>query len=244
MRQTGRHRPEAGRTHQGRHPARAGRILLTAVTAVTPMTTALPSISAGSPSPSSTRPEVTSATPPEPQPLRFHGGAVRVLAVATRRPVALAPPVRLRGAPAATAARPSLPAGPTTWPALNVAIARIPGYRPGRVRWVVGSVAGHWGATDWYHATLYVSPRAPLGYLYDVAVHEWSHELSVLDYGGDVDAATTAMNAYFGGSGLAGAERAADCMSVLDGATWTHYTSCPDAGWRAGARRLLEGRRV
>jgi hypothetical protein len=134
--------------------------------------------------------------------------------------------------------------GPTGWAALDSAIARIPGYRPGTARWVVSSRYGHWGTADWYHDTLYISPSVPSGYLYDVAVHEWSHELSVLDYGADVSAAVSAMNRYFGGSGLVGAERAADCMAILQGATWTHYTSCSSSRWRSGAAALLHGHRL
>jgi len=134
------------------------------------------------------------------------------------------------------------PAGPTSWAALNAAIARIPTYHAGASRWIVSGRYGHWGTADWYHDTLYISPTVPAGYLYDVAVHEWSHELSVLDYHGDVDAAVKAMNRYFGGQGITGAERAADCMAVLQGASWTHYTSCTDSRWRAAARALMRGR--
>src|SRR3954452_13665910 len=134
------------------------------------------------------------------------------------------------------------PSGPTSWPALNAAIARIPTYHAGASRWIVSSRYGHWGTTDWYHDTLYISPTVPGDRLYDVAVHEWSHELSVLDYHGDVDAAVKAMTRYFGGSGLTGAERAADCMARLQGAGWTHYTSCTGRRWRSGAAKLLRGR--
>ena len=129
------------------------------------------------------------------------------------------------------------PTGPTGWAALDSAIARIPTYRAGTARWLVGTA-------DWYHATIYVSPSVPSSQLFNVVVHEWSHELSVLDYDGDVAAATRAMNATFGGGGLIGAERAADCMAVLQGATWTHYTACTDAGWRAAAAKLVAGRRL
>jgi len=125
--------------------------------------------------------------------------------------------------------------------ALNRAVAHIPTYREGTVRWVVSRAYAFWGTADWYHGVLYVSPDVPRSKLYDVAVHEWSHELSVLDYAGDVAAATRAMNTWFGGSGLVGAERAADCMSILQGATWTHYTTCTNTHWRAGARLLVSG---
>jgi len=128
--------------------------------------------------------------------------------------------------------------------ALNNAVARIPTYRAGTVRWVVSRAYAFWGTADWYHGVLYVSPDVPRSKLYDVAVHEWSHELSVLDYAGDVAAATHAMNSWFGGTGLVGAERAADCMSILQGATWTHYTTCTNAHWRAGARLLVTGQQL
>jgi hypothetical protein len=125
--------------------------------------------------------------------------------------------------------------------ALAAAVAKIPTYRAGAARWVVSRAYDFWGTADWYHDVLYVSPDVPLHYLYDVAVHEWSHELSVLDYNGDVATATKAMNAWFGGSGLTGAERAADCMAILQGATWTHYTTCQNAQWKLGAKRLVQG---
>ena len=133
---------------------------------------------------------------------------------------------------------------PTGWSLLDAAIARIPTYHSQAARWIVSGRYGHWGTADWFHDTLYISPTVPPGYLYDVAVHEWSHELSVLDYNGDVPAAVAAMNRHFGGSGLTGAERAADCMAILQGAHWTHYTSCTDRHWRSAATRLLRGRRL
>lgn len=134
------------------------------------------------------------------------------------------------------------PSGPTGWAELDSAIARIPTYRAHAVHWVVSSRYGHWGTADWYHDTLYIEPSVPSAYLYDVAVHEWSHELSVLDYNGNVAVAVAAMNRYFGGSGLVGAERAADCMAILQRATWTHYTTCANSRWRAGAAKLLRRR--
>jgi hypothetical protein len=123
-------------------------------------------------------------------------------------------------------------------------VERIPGYRSGTVSWQVTDHYGSWGTADWYRGIVYISPRVPLARLYDVSVHEWSHLLSVAAYGGDVDAAVAAMNGWFGGSGLAGAERAADCMALALGARWTHYTACDDARWRAGAARLVKGERL
>jgi hypothetical protein len=134
--------------------------------------------------------------------------------------------------------------GPTGWGALNDAIAQIPTYHAGQARWVISSRFGHWGTADWYHATMYIAPTVPTDMLFNVVVHEWSHELSVLDYDGNVAAATTAMNEAFGGTGLVGAERAADCMARLQGATWTHYTSCTDPTWRGLAAKLVAGHQL
>jgi hypothetical protein len=128
--------------------------------------------------------------------------------------------------------------------AFTSSIARIPGDGPAGAHWVVSNAYGSWGTADWYHGTVYVSPHVPQARLYDVVVHEWSHLLSVQAYGGDVDAAVRAMNAYYGGSGLTGAERAADCMAIAQGATWTHYTPCADSRWQAGAARLVAGARL
>jgi hypothetical protein len=150
------------------------------------------------------------------------------------------------GRPVRTRPRPAVRhVDASSWSAaFAAAVARIPGYTPADARWVVSDAYGSWGTADWYRAVVYVSPRVPQARLYDVAVHEWSHLLSVRTYAGDVDQAVAAMNAYYGGSGLAGAERAADCMALLLGARWTHYTTCSTPGWRTGADRLLKGERL
>jgi hypothetical protein len=124
------------------------------------------------------------------------------------------------------------------------AVARIPGYRKGDATWVISSSYGHWGMADLGRGIVYVSPTVPSDRMYDVVAHEWSHVLSVKPYDFDAQAAVNAMDSYFGGSGLTGAERAADCMARILGATWTHYTPCNDAHWRAGARTLLAWHRV
>ena len=137
------------------------------------------------------------------------------------------------------------PSRAPSWSAdLDAAIQRIPGYHSGDAQWVVTSSYGSWGTADWYRGIVYISPRVPRERLYDVAVHEWSHLISVRPYDVDVDEAVRAMNSYFGGSGLVGAERAADCMALLLGAQWTHYTPCANASWRAGAARLVKGARL
>ena len=124
------------------------------------------------------------------------------------------------------------------------AAARIPGYRLGVTQWRVSARYGHWGASDVWRHVVYISPKVPLSKLYSVVVHEWGHQLTVRAYHGAVSSAFAAMNAYYGGTGYVGAERAADCIARLLGATWTNYTACRSTRWRAGARRLIAGQRV
>jgi hypothetical protein len=124
------------------------------------------------------------------------------------------------------------------------AIARLPGYHPGDAVFAITPGLSNWGLAELRSGVVYISPRVPSKRMYDVVAHEWSHVLSVKTYDGDVDAALAAMNGWFGGSDLVGAERAADCMARLLGATWTHYTPCTDSRWRAGAERLLHRQRL
>jgi len=192
------------------------------------------------------RPPLTNATPrPAAEVHTLSDKRAVVKPAAKPRHTATPAPQPSRPSPKpATVRRTATVAAPTFQQSLDAAITRIPTYRPGAARWIVSRAYDFWGTADWYHDVLYVSPDVPLSKLYDVAVHEWSHELSVLDYAGDVAAATAAMNAWFGGSGLTGPERAADCMAVLQGARWTHYTTCTNAAWRTGAARLIAGQRL
>jgi hypothetical protein len=156
---------------------------------------------------------------------------------AVARPVARPAPAVRRAAVRKVAA--------SSWSAVfSSSVARIPGYPAGAATWVVSDRYGSWGTADWYRGVVYISPRVPVDRLYDVVVHEWSHLLSAAAYGGDVDAAMAAMNGWFGGSGVVGAERAADCMALALGARWTHYTSCGSGQWRAGAARLVKGEQL
>jgi hypothetical protein len=164
----------------------------------------------------------------------------RVHAAPVKHEVSKPPPRHHVAAPRAT---PHYPSGPTSWGALNASIARIPTYHPGQAQWVVKDT-GWWGTADWNTGVIYISPSVPESKLYDVAVHEWSHILTVIDYGGDATLAIAATTAYYGGAGLNGAEDAADCMAILQGADWTHYTSCPSSKWRAGAQQLIDGHRL
>jgi hypothetical protein len=134
------------------------------------------------------------------------------------------------------------PAAPRPSGSLAVAVSRIPGYSAHRpAHWVLTSRYGHWGATDLGANTIYISPSVPASKLDSVVRHEWSHILTIRAYGG-VRAALAGTNRAFGGSGMLGAERAADCMARELGATWTSYTSCTSGAWRAAAARILAGR--
>lgn len=126
---------------------------------------------------------------------------------------------------------------------MRAAVLLLPGYRPGMGTFVLED-RGSWGLTDLNAGIVYIAPRVPSRYMYSVVAHEWGHVLSVRAYDGDVSAALAAMNQWFGGSGLTGAERAADCMARVLGATWTNYTPCHDSRWRTGAKHLLAGQQL
>lgn len=134
--------------------------------------------------------------------------------------------------------------GPTSWTLLNQAIAQIPNYRSGVATWVVTNRYGHWGATDLANGDIYISPNIPASKVYAVASHEYAHARAFYNYGWNVRAANVALNAWFGGGDVTARERAADCMAIAQGATWTSYTSCQNAHWRQGSRILLAGKRL
>ena len=135
----------------------------------------------------------------------------------------------------------------TSWAALNQAIARIPGYRDGIAHWHVTSRFGHYGITDANQpgaANIYISPNVPLSKLYSVAAHEYGHAVVIANYGtgyGPYTRYSRDMVAWFGGTTVTGLERAADCIALRLGATWTNYTGCGDAHSQEGARILLRG---
>ncbi len=165
-------------------------------------------------------------------------------AVARRTAVARKPAPKPAPAPKVVVVAAPAPKPVTKQEQMNQAVARIPGGADPKVVWVLSDAYGSWGTADWYNDIVYISPKVPENRMYDVVIHEYNHLRSVVPYGGNVDDAVKAMNAYFGGSGLMGAERAADCMARLQGATWTSYTPCTDARWRDGARKLVRGQRL
>lgn len=121
-------------------------------------------------------------------------------------------------------------------------VTRIPFYRPELVHWVVRPGLANYGVTNLVTHTVYLSPRIPRRLIYSVVAHEWGHVISTRAYAGDLGAAGQAYLEWFGGASITVAfERAADCVAVILGARWTHYTSCQDSRWRDGARYLAVG---
>lgn len=180
---------------------------------------------------------VTIAPSPKPKPV-----------IAKPKPVVKATPKAQRPSPRpvtkATAPAPRKRASLTPEQKMMRAVDRIPGYQDGESSWVIKANLGSWGMAAMGGGVVYISPTVPDNRMYDVVAHEWSHILSAKVYGNDVSAAMDAMNEWFGGSDLTGAERAADCMALQLGATWTHYTSCTNTRWQAGAKRLLSRQRL
>jgi hypothetical protein len=128
--------------------------------------------------------------------------------------------------------------------ALRYVVARIPAYRPGVVSaWVWSDRYGHYGATNLATREVTISPRVPAGLLYSVVVHEYSHALAIWVYGSSASADVALMRTFGGSAGTA-RELAADCMAIVQGATWTNYTSCGSSAWRQAARVLVSGRRL
>jgi hypothetical protein len=204
------------------------------------------------------RPRSTSARA-RPSPAASTGRPARPTALAPSSTTKKAPPATRPGGsrtppppskakpaprPAPSPAPPIRSSGPTGWPALDAAIARIPGYSAGGIRWSVTSRYGHWGATDLATSEIFISPAVSPGLLDSVVRHEYAHVVTVRAYGGDWRTAKSATNAAFGGSGRTGVELAADCMARAMGASWTQYTSCARQDWQQLSARLLSGRRL
>lgn len=122
---------------------------------------------------------------------------------------------------------------------LQTALDRLPGYRPGEAEFVITPGLGYWSMTNLATGRVYVSSSVPADRVYDVVAHEWSHVVSLRTYNGDVRKSVRAMKKHFGGKGMLGAERAADCMARELGAQWTFYTACEDKHWQAAAQKLL-----
>lgn len=191
-----------------------------------------------SPSPARRVPTATAPSPTRPAPPK-----ARPTPAPPQR-AAAQPPRKAPVVARPTAKKPSTASGPTGWGALDAAIGRIPGYWQGGIHWSVTSRYGHYGTTDLATADIYISPGVPTSLLDSVVRHEYAHVVSVRAYGGQWQTTVSALNRAFGGSGMTGAERAADCMARAIGATWTYHTSCSSSSWRSMAAQLLAGHRV
>ncbi|MGZ4634048.1 hypothetical protein [Oryzihumus sp.] len=199
-------------------------------TAVAPTSAPTPTATA----PARTTPPVRRPTPAPP--------TARPAARPTSRP---APRPRPKPKPTLRTTSAPAPAGVAGVPsALRYAVGRIPAYRPGVVSaWVWSDRYGHYGATNLATREVTISPRVPTGILYSVVVHEYSHALAIWVYGSSAGADVALMRTFGGSAGTA-RERAADCMAIVQGATWTNYTSCSSGLWREAARVLVSGRRL
>jgi hypothetical protein len=127
------------------------------------------------------------------------------------------------------------------------AINGLPDYYAGFVHWKLSTDWKHYGTTDWATNTITISAFTPLNLLYSVVAHEWSHEVQAYDYHPNEVELVQQLNRHFGGPGSTGergVEFSADCMAILQGATWTHYTACHNKTWRHDARVLLEGKKL
>ena len=74
-------------------------------------------------------------------------------------------------------------------------------------------------------------------------VHEYSHILQVQVYG-SLTKSVAAMSAITGASSsdVSANEKTADCMAVMQGASWINY-GCPNS-LRAAAAAILDGHRA
>ncbi len=97
---------------------------------------------------------------------------------------------------------------------------------------------GGWGATNGH--TVYIDPDVPADKRFSVMIHEYSHVLQVQVYG-SIDASAAAMGAIAGMSATAANESTADCMALMQGATWVDY-GCQDS-LRGAAEAILAGHR-
>ncbi len=144
------------------------------------------------------------------------------------------------GAPpagAATAAQEDAPAVPQA-PSGNWMTDLLPQIDPGGAAHWEFRRNGGWGATDGH--TVYIDPDVPADKRFSVMIHEYSHVLQVQIYGSN-DASAAAMSAVSGMSATAANESTADCMALMQGATWVDY-GCQDSV-RGAAEAMLAGHR-
>jgi hypothetical protein len=125
--------------------------------------------------------------------------------------------------------------------AANWMEALIPAVDPNNeAKWVFER-NGAWGASDGH--TNFVDPNVPADKRFSVMVHELSHVKQVEVYG-NLSVSAAAMSAIIGAgsSNVSANEKAADCMALMQGASWINY-GCPDS-LKDAASSILAGRRA
>jgi len=135
-------------------------------------------------------------------------------------------------APAPSAAEPAAQSG-------NWMTDLIPQVDPnGLATWVFERNGG-WGASDGHIA--YIDPNLPTDKRFSVMVHEYSHVLQARVYG-SLRNSKAALSAIIGASpsDVTANESTADCMALMQGATWVNY-GCQDE-LRPAAAAILAGR--
>jgi uncharacterized protein YgiM (DUF1202 family) len=140
-------------------------------------------------------------------------------------------------APAAPAAQQDAPAPPQPSSG-NWMTDLLPQVDPGAAAHWEFRRNGGWGATDGH--TVYIDPDVPADKRFSVMIHEYSHVLQVQVYG-SINASAAAMSAVSGMSATAANESTADCMALMQGATWVDY-GCQDSV-RGAAEGILAGHR-
>jgi len=158
-----------------------------------------------------------------------------------------APPVA--AAPVATAAAstapPAKPAAPVVEPPAAESAGDwmtdlMPRVDPnGLATWVFERNGG-WGASNGH--TVYIDPNVPTDKRFSVMAHEYSHILQARVFG-SLRNSKAALSAIIGSgpSDIAANESTADCMALMQGATWTDY-GCQNQ-LRPAAAAILAGRR-
>lgn len=103
--------------------------------------------------------------------------------------------------------------------------------------------AGYTGTADWYNNAILLSSKVPSYRLNYVVAHECAHLKQYKVYRGNVPALKKKMNSIYGGSGLTGVERNADCITRKWGYKQYYYTnSCGGARGKA-AQAIIKGKK-
>jgi len=161
--------------------------------------------------------------------------------------------------PATPAAEPAVPAPEPAVPAAEPAASTRPAREPapaessgdwmtdlipqvdpnGLATWVFQRNGG-WGASD--GRTVFIDPNVPADKRFSVMVHEYSHILQARVFG-SLRNSKAALSPLIGTSAtdVTANESTADCMALMQGATWVDY-GCRDQ-LRPAAAAILAGRR-